>query len=269
MSDMHRSLRATLDWSYQLLSPKMQRFFARLSIFRGGWSLEAAETVCEEPRALAYLKELQQCSLVAADAVGETMRYRLLDMVREFGAEQLTSEERGALARRHALYFLALAEQWEPKLGGTCQREGLDRLEMEHDNLRAVLAWSRQKEEDAIMGLRLAGAIWWFWDIRRHWHEGWEQLSALLDLTASSPQTSERAKALWGAGNLALCLDDRARATSLMEASLSLSRELGDGRMEAYALHGLVDACDETDLQQTPAALRTALRSILPRRGFP
>src|SRR3954469_1027568 len=83
----HRSLRATLDWSYQLLSPELQQFFARLSIFRGGWTAEAAQSVCDEPQALDYLEELQQCSLVMTEVADEQMRYHLLDSLREYGAE--------------------------------------------------------------------------------------------------------------------------------------------------------------------------------------
>jgi predicted ATPase len=114
----HRSLRATLDWSYQLLSPPLQRFFARLSIFRGGWTLEAAEAVCAEPLALEYLSQLRECSMVQTveDEIG--MRYRLLQTLQEYGAEQLLPEERLSLQHQHAAYYLSLAEEAEPQLMG-------------------------------------------------------------------------------------------------------------------------------------------------------
>src|SRR5262249_28513205 len=135
-----QSLRATLDWSYQLLSPELQCFFAQLSVFRGGWTLEAAEAVCEEPEALAYLEQLRECSLVQPEEVGGEVRFRLLETLREYGAEQLGSEERTAVAHRHASYYLALAERAEPELVKEHQADWLDQLERELDNLRAALA---------------------------------------------------------------------------------------------------------------------------------
>src|SRR5439155_12398997 len=96
----HRSLWATLDWSYQLLSPALQRFFAQLSVFRGGWTLEAAEAVCDEPLALDSLEQLRECSLVKAVETGSEMRFRLLETVREYGAEQLCAKEREELGKR-------------------------------------------------------------------------------------------------------------------------------------------------------------------------
>src|SRR5207249_11216154 len=92
----HRSLRAALEWSYQLLVPELQRFFARLSVFQGGWTLEAAEAVCAEPKALLYLEQLRECSLVQAVETGGEMRFRLLETLREYGAEQLEPEAREA-----------------------------------------------------------------------------------------------------------------------------------------------------------------------------
>src|SRR5439155_2847587 len=113
----HQSLRTAIDWSYQLLAPELQRFFARLSVFRGGWTLEAAEAVCEEPRALEYLEQLRQCSLIeATERAGGTagsgegiMRFYLLETLREYAAEHLAEDERNALRQQHAQFYLALA----------------------------------------------------------------------------------------------------------------------------------------------------------------
>jgi predicted ATPase/DNA-binding SARP family transcriptional activator len=147
----HRSLRAALEWSYQLLSPELQRFFARLSVFQGGWTLEAVEAVCDEPNALQYLEQLRECTLVQAAEAGGEMWFRLLETLREYGAEQLGSEEREAVAHRHASYYLAVAERAD-------QVAWFERLERELDNLRAALAWlegSRRIQEARRLGAAL------------------------------------------------------------------------------------------------------------------
>jgi predicted ATPase/DNA-binding SARP family transcriptional activator len=223
----HRSLRATLDWSYQLLAPELRRFFARLCVFRGGWTLAAAEAVCEQPLALEYLEQLTECSLVLAeqpsvtrrDGVGNgdhfgpgalnpgparlaadpEMRFRLLETLREYAAEQLPPEERAALTERHAAYYCALAEQAERELQGAGQVQWLERLEQEHDNLRAALDWAMEQSsialrgdnperpadnEALITGLRLAGALWEFWAPRGYVAEGRARLAKLLALSA-------------------------------------------------------------------------------------
>ncbi len=128
----HRSLRAALDWSYQLLPPALQRFFTHLSVFRGGWTLAAAEQVCETADTLDAIERLRECSLIVADEVDGEIRYRMLEALREYGQEQLAVEERGTLARRHAVYCLSLAEASERERQGTCPAARLDRLEREH-----------------------------------------------------------------------------------------------------------------------------------------
>jgi predicted ATPase/DNA-binding SARP family transcriptional activator len=184
--ERHRSLHAALEWSQRLLSPELQRFFARLSVFRGGCTLEAAEAVCGErqgamefwshavmgsgdptpatsparfagtraagngpdapsPRhiiATDFLSRLVDRSLVVPEERAGEMRYRLLETVREFAGEQLPAEEHSTLQQRHARYFLGIAETARPLLSGPDQAAWLGRLEAEHDNLRAALAWS-------------------------------------------------------------------------------------------------------------------------------
>src|SRR5204862_7881457 len=131
-----RSRRAALDWSYQLLTPELQAFFARLSVFRGGFTVEAAETVGAVPgRALGYLSQLRESSLIVSDSDTSERRFRLLETLREYAAAQLTCEEGEAAARRHAEQFLALAVAANAGLRGLDPRCWLDRLGEEHDNL--------------------------------------------------------------------------------------------------------------------------------------
>ncbi|HLV80822.1 MAG TPA: hypothetical protein VKT32_11095 [Chthonomonadaceae bacterium] len=137
--ERHRSLWAAIDWSYHLLPPDLQQFFARLSLFRGGWSLEAAAAVCNEPLALDYLSQLQGHSLLSAEESAPELRFGMLESLRDYAAEQLQEKERQNVARQHGDYFLRLAEQSSSQLTGPEQQRWLARLEREHDNLRAAL----------------------------------------------------------------------------------------------------------------------------------
>jgi tetratricopeptide (TPR) repeat protein len=234
----HHSLRATLDWSYQLLSPELQRFFARLSVFRGGWTLAAAEAVCEEPSALDYLDELRECSLVQAEERAGEMRYRLLETLREYGAEQLTPAERDDLAERHGTYYLALAEQAVPELRGPAQGEWLERLEVEHDNLRATLDGSGNCVA-VEAGLQLGWALQPFWAARGYLDEGRERLARLLALPGAAASTAARAKALQSSGILAGLQGDYPAARSRFEEALAIQRELGNRQDVASLLNNL------------------------------
>jgi predicted ATPase/DNA-binding SARP family transcriptional activator len=153
----HSSLRAALEGSYRLLKPAQQRLFARLSVFRGGWTLEAAEAVCEagapegvEPDpgdALFSLQQLQNCSLIYAEEVGEALRFGMLETLREFASEQLSSEEVARRMRRHTDHYLALAQESMQQTGAE-QTRGMERLETEHDNLRTALRWCLEEGEN-------------------------------------------------------------------------------------------------------------------------
>ena len=182
----HQTLKGTLDWSYELLDEPERKLFERLSVFMGGWTLEAAETVgtgdgVEEEDILELLSRLVDKSLVVAEAVEGEARYRMLEPIRQYGLEQL--EQRGnadAARRRHAAFFLALAEESEPELRGPQQGEWLERLEMEHDNLRAALSWALGQEEETELELRLGGALGEFWHLRGYLSEGRRWLQAGL-----------------------------------------------------------------------------------------
>jgi len=242
VSDRHRTLRAAFDWSCQLLRPPLQRFFSRLSVFRGGWTPEAATEVCQETSALECLEELRQCSLVTTEQNGPRDDERRLDMletVREYASDQLPGGEREGLARRHARHYLRLAEQAEPHLRGADQSQWLERLTLEHDNLRAALVWAESADKEANTALRLAGALWRFWDVRGLLVEGRLHLETALTCADASSPTPAHGKAMSGAGKLAREQGDYEAALALFEKSLAIWRHLGDKRGIAAALSGL------------------------------
>jgi tetratricopeptide (TPR) repeat protein len=253
-SDRHRSLWAAMEWSYHLLPTELQRFFARLSVFRGGWSLEAAEAVTGSDGVLEcwsdavptfqhsitpslhLLEQLRSHSLVLVEEGVPDVRYRMLETLREFAAEQLTPKERAALARRHAHYFLSLAQKAESQLAGREQQAWLERLEAEHDNLRAAFAWT--SKNDAETGLRLAAALGQFWEVHGYWSEGREWLEQCL---AQNPDAASdlRVDALVWTGRLMLRRGDYQQSIGVLEDALRLSREMDYRRGIANALHNL------------------------------
>jgi tetratricopeptide (TPR) repeat protein len=201
-----------------------------LSVFRGGFKEEAAAQVAQAtPELLAALLDK---SLLRWDGMA---RYNMHELVRQYGSEKLEEvRDLGATRQQHAAYFLALAEKAEPLLFRAEQLAWLGRLELEHDNLRAALAWSQQAANGEV-GLRLAGALCWFWNLLGYSREGWTWLEQAL---ARSGCTSEavRAKALSAAGALAQSNGYTAVAGRCLEESLALYRSLGDRRGIAWAL---------------------------------
>ena len=238
-----QTLRSTIDWSYNLLDDHARILFRRLSVFVGGWRLEAAEAVCNatgdlDVDVLDEMESLIDNSLLtsAEEADGE-MRYGMLETIREYARERLSgSGEEDSLRERHADSYLALVETIQPKLLTSERRRWLDRLEIEHDNMRAALEWSRLGKCDASLGLRLSGTLAWFWQTRAYLHEGRKHLEAALARPDASARTEARAKALYGAGALAWSLGDYAVARACLEESVAIAREVGDQRQAAYAL---------------------------------
>jgi predicted ATPase len=233
--ERHRTLRAAIDWSYRLLRPELQRFFASLSVFRGGFTAEAAAQVSEEPLALDALAELEGCSLMEPESKG---RLRLLDTLREFAAEQVTAE-RPSLEERHASFYRALAEEAARSLRSPREAETLEQLSAEHDNLRAALAASGPTER-----LALAAALGDFWATLGHLAEGRRHLEEAL---AGAPDAapSLRASALSGAGSIATAQGEFKAARAFLEESLALSRGLGDQASVARTLTRLGRAAHE------------------------
>jgi non-specific serine/threonine protein kinase len=225
-----RTLRATIEWSHDLLSEQERSLFRRLSAFVGGWTLEAAEEVCvggsiEKDEVLDQLTHLVDKSLVlvVAQHGGGEARYRLLETIRQAGAEKLeASGEDLEVRRRHAEFFLALAEGLEPAMWGAEEVAWLRRLEAEQDNLRAALSWAIDR--DAELGLRLAAALRWFWYWRGHYGEGRRWLDEAL---VKDGHTSVRARALHAAGWLAHDQGDMTRVEKAAEEGVELSNNAG------------------------------------------
>jgi predicted ATPase/DNA-binding CsgD family transcriptional regulator/DNA-binding XRE family transcriptional regulator len=242
-----QTLRATIDWSYTLLDPPERQLFDRLSVFAGGWTLDAAEAIVasdcvEAAGVLDRLARLVDRSMVVVDSVagGAAVRYRLLDTLRQYGREQLEARGETEAARaRHASFFLRLAEQAEQELQGPGQRRWLDRLDVEQGNLREVLAWTVERGEVAD-GLRLGVALWRFWSIRGHLTEGRRWFEALLARAeAASVPLALRARALSGSGHLAFAQGSWEAAAACFETSLALCQEAGDLAGVAVALRDL------------------------------
>ena len=239
-----QTLRAMIDWSYDLLNVAEKTLFARLSVFAGGWSLHAAEDVCTAfdlapENVLDLLAGLANKSLVVPE--GNDARYHMLETIRDYARDRL--QERGesvAVRARHSKYFVKFAEDAEPHLeGGVDQPVWLAQLDVEQDNLRAALSWSLEEPEGGEADLRLTGALSRFWAHRGHSHEGLHWCEAALARTAGRPRTLARLKALHASGTLTWRLGDITRARSLLEQALAMSRELGDRSREGRVLSNL------------------------------
>jgi predicted ATPase/DNA-binding NarL/FixJ family response regulator len=241
-----QTLAATLEWSHDLLAEPERTLFRRLSVFAGGFTLRAPESICaggdiDADDVLELLTRLVDTSV--AEHGGAEARYRLLETVRQYGVEKLQeSEETDGTGDRHAIFFLALADEVEPKINSADRPRWLERLGKDHDNLRVALARSLDAEAQAEAGLRLAGALLWFGFHRGYISEGRRWLrKALSAETATegspSPATcAARAKALSGAGLLDWIQGNQAASCSRLEESAALWRELGDKQGLAQTL---------------------------------
>ncbi len=252
----HQTLQATMDWSYQLISPQEQRLLQRLSVFTGGWSLEGAEAVCSDeatdspdhaPSSLTLLTaqeifhllmSLVDKSLVIAETRDKEARYRLLETVRGYSQQKLVDANALALFQdRHLNFFVQKTEKSFEAQDNEHQISWFNFLEQEHDNIRAALAWSLQKK-DTELALRLTKNIWRFWEVRGHVAEG---LSWLKKVHQKSQhlRTELHARVLNGAANLANRQSNYAEARSFSEAALAIYRELNDQRGIATTLNNL------------------------------
>lgn len=288
----HQTLRATIDWSYDLLVGHERLLFHRLSVFSGGFSLEAAETVCadenlESARILELLAHLVDKSLVMVEDQGAQVRYRFLETIRQYAGDKLLiSGERERLLNRHFYFFLELAEEAEPNLTGADQVIWLNRLEQDHDNLRTALEWSLTDHDlaanvtqpelfcqatTAEAGLRLAGALWRFWFVHGYLNEGRMWLERVL-AGSHLPAGPARSKALNGAGVLAHMQGDYKRAAALHQESLAICQQQGTHQGVAYALHYLGVALQaQGDYAQAAADYADSLaifRALPDQRGI-
>ncbi len=238
-----QTLRALIDWSYDLLGDAERTLFAKLSVFTGGFTLEAAEHVggdsaTARQEVLDLLTGLVHKSLVATDR--SHGRFRMLETLRDYAGARL--QDTGAIGTRtrHCDYFLALAERAEPYLeGGPEQPAWLALLDQEHDNLRSALAWSVETSDRAETALRICGSIYRFWAHRGHAREGRHWCEVALGRTMDDKDTPARVKAMHAAGTLAWRLGDIIAARSLLEQALGASRDLNDPHREGRILSNL------------------------------
>ena len=270
-----RTMRDAIAWSYDLLSETERGVFRRLSVFVGGFTIEAAAAVCEadEWEALDAVRSLLAKSLLRDERDrGGAPRFGMLETIRAFGLEQLAAsgEEEGG-RRRHAAWCLAFAEHAGAKAKDPDDAVWLERLEREHANLRAALAWLQERGE-AVSLVRLAGALWPFWEEHAHYREGRRWLEAALALDGEVP-VADRRRALDGAGTMAWYEGDFAQAIRWHERALRLAREAGDRLAEATALNNLgTQAMEQHDNDRAArhfaASLAVARAMAEPRATF-
>lgn len=240
LPERQQTLRATLEWSYEQLSHHEQRLLARLSIFTGGFSVEAAEAVCTEPgqAMLDQLSSLLDKSMLQRSLDGNTPRFSLLQTVREFASTQLSLDDMPQLRERYAQYFVSFAKTAEAKLSGAEQDTWLRRLEAEHDNIRAVLGYLLEQPNSEAL-LQLGVAMWWFWFIQGYFQEGEAWLDAIVK---KHPQVTHPAlqQQLFNAlGVLAHDLGNYPKAKTYLELSLALASELKVPTAVAGSLNNL------------------------------
>jgi len=239
-----QTLRALIDWSYDLLEANEKTLFSRLSVFVGGWSLDAAEAVgaadgLAQGEVLDLLDRLIQKSLVLMYDRGN--RYQMLETIREYARGRLreTGEEETVRERHHG-YFLALAEESEPALRGRKEEaKWLATLEADHDNLKVALHWSLETQESAESAVRICGALGHFWRVRGHWREGRDWCRVALQRDAGKAPKGVRAKALLTAATMTYLLGETDQAEAWVRESLSLAREIRNRVLEAGALNNL------------------------------
>lgn len=230
-----QTLQAMMDWSYDLLSEKEQHLLRRLGVFADGATLETVEAVCagggiNAAELLGLLASLVNKSLVIMEEHHGEARYRLLEIIRQYATEKLRAAgEELEVRRRHLDWYLRLAERAEPESWGAAQRLWLERLELEHENLRAALAWGAADPQGAEAALRLAAALWNFWWMRGYLGEGRRWLEQMLRRQEEAPLPA-RAKGLHASGVITYALGDHATANQELEQSLALYQSLGDRR---------------------------------------
>ncbi|MGH2465581.1 MAG: ATP-binding protein, partial [Candidatus Limnocylindrales bacterium] len=243
----HQTLRATIDWSYDLLTEPERAVLRRLSVFAAGAPLEAAEAVCsgdpvDELDTLDLLGRLVEKSLVLTDPRSTEARFRLLETVRDYARSRLVEAgEAEAALRRHRDWYLELVDEASPTFfHGPEPVDWLRRLDREHEDIRAALEWCLDQPGESRAGLRIASGLWRYWEIRGHLTEGRGWLERMLAAVGDDP-SALRADGLTGAANLAFMQGDFRAASDFHAASLELHRELGDWQSVAYAANNLAN----------------------------
>jgi predicted ATPase len=249
-----QTLRAAMDWSYDLLSSEEQRLFRRLSVFAGGCNLEGVEAVCDTKGDLNLdllegMSSMVDKSLVQQIEPGKgESRFGMLETIREYALEKLEASGENADTRRaHAAYCLILAEETAEQ-GGVEGADWLERFTLEQDNFRAALDWLTETR-NAEWGLRLGAALFRFWETSENFAEGRDRLHKVLRLAEAAHPTKSRCRALFAAGVLAVGQGDYASADGMIMESLEIARQLGDRHAAAVALNALaVNARDRGEI---------------------
>ena len=261
-----QTLRAAIDWSYGLISDQERLLLQYLSVFMGDWSLEAAENICafediKEEQILDLLASLVDKSLVSAEHHGEHTRYRLLETMKQYCRERLEEGDKAlAVQRRHRDYYLRIAEEAESLLVGVDRIVWFDLLEREHDNLRSALDFCYSDGNSITVALRLAGALWRFWEGQGYVSEGRSQLETALS-RSENVATLQKAKVLLGAAMLTRHEGNEKQARILFQECLILCTLLGAKRETAWALLALGDIARQigSDNEQAPFERMTTL----------
>ena len=244
----HQTLRAMIDWSHSLLSDQERTLFRRLSVFEGGWAIQAAETVCtrdqiESAEALDLLLHLVDKSLIVMDEQSDETRYRMLETLREYARERLsTAGEADALRQRHAQFYLDLIEETLPYQFNTFPEAWKIRLTTEYDNLRGALEWCKTGAADPDWMLRFVWAATWFWFLGGHLTEGYAWCVEAVTRTAALGSTLSRGRALLSAGGLAFTLGKYVEGAEHLRQSVAIARDHQDRQLLAPALsyYGMV-----------------------------
>ena len=262
-----QTLRQAIDWSYDLLSEPEQKLFRRLSVFAGGFTLEAAESVCDTKQDLGLdlldgMASMVDKSLVRQiDQREEEPRFVMLETMREYGLEKLAaSGEESPTRRAHAAYCLVLAEEGARESAHGDMKGWMDRFEIEHDNFRMALEWLTETP-NAEWGLRLGVALFRFWETREYLSEGRERLGKVLRLEETPSANNVRMRALFAAGVLAGAQRDYAAADQLFKESLEIAQLLQDKQSMAISLNAMaVVTRDRGDLGASTALFEESLR---------
>ena len=228
----HQTIERTIDWSYDMLDQEQQTLFCQISVFRGGFTLDACGAVmgtADELEVLRTLGDLVDKSLVRTMPSGEETRYYLLEPLRQYAGARISSDDLASAGGRHARFFRDFAEQAAPQLYGPKQTELLARLEGEHDNLRAALAWSLETG-DAELGQRTAAALFWFWIIRRHVGEATEWFDRVLALQGGPPIAKAYALLQGGFISTMVRQDDLEGCREQIREARAHFAELGDAQ---------------------------------------
>jgi non-specific serine/threonine protein kinase len=242
----HRTLRALIDWSHELLRDAEKAVLRRACVFAGGWTLEAAEQVCsgdgiDPADVLDLLTSLSDKNLVVAEVQGDETRFGLLETVRHYAQDRLReSGEDEPVRDRHVEYFLHMAGRLLDQRQTDSELQAkLLRLDQEHDNVRSALAWCEAAPGRSVNGLALAGQLHWFWRMRGHYGEGRGWIARLLPIAPDAKREAAHASAFHAAGALAYLQGDYAQAEPRHREALALWTQLGNRRGVSSALNSL------------------------------